>query len=180
MEENERKNSNLFLAVSLIIIVVLVIGIVCLIIVNARANDQLKHQLEEKSTKIEKLENEITELKKPEIDTDSKEEKAKKLAKEVVDAVEEDNLDYLDNLLDNDAVETGFRKYGIYDYKVDLNDYSVLKGKDSLEEDPDGNIYTFNESFKSVYPVGESLGGLLVIEFYEDGTYSIKALCTGP
>ena len=180
MEENERTNTNLFLGISMAIIVVLIVGIICLIIMNQKANNQLKNQLDERNTKIEKLENEITELKKTDLDGTTKKEKAIELVKDVEDAVNDEDWDFLENLLNDNKVETAFKKYGIYDYKVDKSDYVVYADKNSLEEDSDGDLYVFNESYKSVYPLGDSVGSLLVIDINDDGTFEVRTLCVSP
>lgn len=159
------------------------------------ATDNLVNQLSEKNKTIEQLENEIAELKKNnsenqssdstnsyEIstikniydvisDNDTKIEKAQKIAKEVMSAVNNKDWYYLETMVGTDV--DYFVKYGIYNYNVNVNDYEEYDGE-----------YVFSESYdwdksKLNSPEDISLGNMLIIKFEDSGRIVIDPNCTG-
>lgn len=104
-------------------------------------------------------------------DSDTELIKAQKIVKEVEDAVNNKDWYYLGKILGNQA--DYYIKYGIYNYKVDKNNYQYIDGK-----------YVFNEKFdwdktklNSLEDI--SLGTLLVIIFEDGGAIKIYTNSTG-
>lgn len=157
--------------------------------------NQLNSQLSEKDKTIDQLQKEISELKKTnsenqtttssnsyEIgtikniydvisDNDTKLVKAQKIAKEVMNAVNNKDWYYLAKMVGTDA--DNFVKYGIYNYNIDVNNYEEYDGE-----------YVFRESYdwdktKLNSPKDISLGSMLIIEFEDGGRIVIEPNCTG-
>ena len=156
--------------------------------------NQLNTQLSEKNKTIEKLQKEISELKNTnsenksvasansyEIgtikniydvisDNDTKLAKSQKIAKEVMNAVNNKDWYYLAKLVGADA--DYFVKYGIYNYNVNVNDYKEYDGE-----------YVFQESYewdktKLSSPKDITLGNMLIIKFEDGGRIVIDPNCT--
>lgn len=99
-------------------------------------------------------------------DNDTKTVKAQKIAKEVMSAVNNKNWYYLAKMVGTSA--DAFIKYGIYNYNVDINDYSEIGGK-----------YVFDATYETRTEVNESMGRLLIITFEDGGRIVIEPNCTG-
>ncbi len=148
---------------------------------------QLSNQLSEKNKTIERLEKEIDEFKndnseKQSINTyeigtiknyydvisnnDSNLIKAQKIAKEVMNAVNNKDWYYLVKMVGVDA--DAFIKYGIYNYTINVDDYEEINGE-----------YIFKEKYDTTVEVRESLGALLIISFEDGGRIVIDPNCTG-
>lgn len=161
----------------------------------ADETDTLTSQLNEKDKTIEQLETEITGLKKTnsenqssnstssyEIgtikniydvisDNDSNAVKAQKVAKEVMNAVNNKDWYYLAKMIGANA--DAFIKYGIYNYKINTDNYETYDGE-----------YVFNESYdwdknklSSIKDV--SLGRMLIVKFEDGGRIEVNTNCTG-
>ena len=99
-------------------------------------------------------------------DNDTNAEKAQKIAKEVMNAVNSNDYYYLAKMVGNDA--DYFVKYGIYNYNVNISDYEELDGE-----------YIFKESYESHLPIEEALEKMLIIKFEDGGRVVIDPNCTG-
>ncbi len=99
-------------------------------------------------------------------DNDTKLVKAQKIAKEVMNAVNNKDWYYLAKIVGNDA--DNFIKYGINNYKVNINDY---------EESDDE--YIFSETYESSKTTEEELGNMLIIRFEDGGRIVTQPNCTG-
>lgn len=99
-------------------------------------------------------------------DNDSKLVKAQKIAKEVMNAVNNKDWYYLAKIVGNDA--DNFIKYGIYNYKVNITDYEQLDDE-----------YIFYETYESNATIEEELGNILIIKFEDGGRIAIDPNCTG-
>jgi len=100
-------------------------------------------------------------------------DKAKRIAKEVEKAVNDENWDYLDK--NAAAGSNAFKDYGIYNYVVDIDNYEYIE---------EYNEYVFRESYdwdrtkiESLKDV--SLGKMLIIKFEDNGKIVIDTNCTG-
>lgn len=103
---------------------------------------------------------------------DTNAQKAQKIAKELMNAVNNKDWYYLAKMVGTDA--DYFIKYGINNYSVDVNNYS----------DREGTSFVFTEKYdwdKTKYnPLeDEEIGNLLVITFEDGGRISIDPNCTG-
>lgn len=99
-------------------------------------------------------------------DDDTDLEKAQKIAKELMEAVNNKDYYYLAKMIGEDA--DYFVKYGIYNYHININDYEILSGQ-----------YVFKETYDSKSDIEEELGHMLVITFEDGGRIAIDPNCTG-
>ncbi len=158
--------------------------------------NSLVNELNEKNKTIEQLEKENDELRKNNTskqplnsiniyeinqikniydiisDSDTKIVKAQKIANEVMNAINNKDWYYLAKMVGTSADD--FINYGIYNYKVDINDYEEINGE-----------YIFGESYdwdktKLSDPKDVSLGSILIIKFEDSGgRIVIYPNCTG-
>lgn len=158
--------------------------------------NSLVNELNEKNKTIEQLEKENDELRKNNTskqpsnsiniyeinqikniydiisDSDTKIVKAQKIANEVMNAINNKDWYYLAKMVGTSADD--FINYGIYNYKVDINDYEEINGE-----------YIFGESYdwdktKLSDPKDVSLGSMLIIKFEDGGgRIVIYPNCTG-
>lgn len=134
------------------------------------------NNVQENQTQSEKVNVDVTTIKNVSdaiSDNDTKTVKAQKIAKEVMNAVNNSDWYYLAKMVGKDA--DYFIKYGIKNYKINMD---TCKYVDDLDE------YTFNEEYdwdktkiESLKDVG--LGKTLIIKFDEGGKIVIDPLCTG-
>ena len=102
-------------------------------------------------------------------DNDTEVVKAQKIAKEVMNAVNDNDWYYLAKMVGMDA--DYFIKYGIKNYKIDINNYKY---------DTDLGEYIFEEEYDckgSNKDIG--LGHMLIIKFEQGGKITIDPNCTG-
>ena len=104
-------------------------------------------------------------------DNDTEIEKAQKIAKEVMNAVNNKDWYYLAKIVGTDA--DYFVKYGIYNYNVDINDYQEIDGEYIFSETYDWDKTKLNS------PKDISLGNMLIIKFEDGGKIVIDTNCTG-
>jgi len=104
-------------------------------------------------------------------DNDTEIEKAQKIAKEVMNAVNNKDWYYLAKIVGTDA--DYFVKYGIYNYNVDINDYQEIDGEYIFSE-----VYDWDKT-KLNSPKDISLGNMLIIKFEDGGKIVIDTNCTG-
>ena len=134
------------------------------------------------SNNVSAEENEITNTNNYEINTikniydvisdnDTEIEKAQKIAKEVMNAVNNKDWYYLAKIVGTDA--DYFVKYGIYNYNVDINDYQEIDGEYIFSETYDWDKTKLNS------PKDISLGNMLIIKFEDGGRIVIDTNCTG-
>jgi hypothetical protein len=97
--------------------------------------------------------------------------KAQKIAKEVMNAINSKDYDYLAQMVGEGDVE-GVKKYDVHNYKVDLDNYRKI---DELNE------FVFDEKYESNISndLESELGFMLVITFEVDGKIRIDINCTG-
>ena len=103
-------------------------------------------------------------------DNDTDLVKAQKIAKEVMNAVNNKDYDYLEQLVSKDEVER-IKKYDVHNYSVNLDNYREF---DELNE------YVFDETYGSNIPENQEseLGNMLVVSFEADGIH-VDMFCTG-
>lgn len=104
-------------------------------------------------------------------DNDTEIEKAQKIAKEVMNAVNNKDWYYLAKIVGTDA--DYFVKYGIYNYNVGINDYQEIDGEYIFSETYDWDKTKLNS------PKDISLGNMLIIKFEDGGKIVIDTNCTG-
>lgn len=104
-------------------------------------------------------------------DNDTKLVKAQKIAKEVMNAVNNKDYYYLAKMVGNDA--DNFVEYGIHNYSVNINDYEELDGEFIFKETYDWDKTKLN-SLEEI-----SLGTMLIIQFEDGGRVIIDPNCTG-
>lgn len=104
-------------------------------------------------------------------DNDTKLVKAQKIAKEVMNAVNNKDYYYLAKMVGNDA--DNFVEYGIHNYSVNINDYEELDGEFIFKETYDWDKTKLN-SLEDI-----SLGTMLIIQFEDGGRVIIDPNCTG-
>ena len=103
---------------------------------------------------------------------DTNAQKAQKIAKELMEAVNNKDWYYLAKMVGVDADD--FIKYGIYNYNIDVNNYT----------DREGTSFVFIANYdwdktKLNNREDVALGSLLVITFEESGRINIDPNCTG-
>ena len=94
-----------------------------------------------------------------------------KIAKEVMNAVNNKDYYYLAKMVGNDA--DNFVEYGIHNYSVNINDYEELDGEFIFKETYDWDKTKLN-SLEDI-----SLGTMLIIKFEDGGRLIIDPNCTG-
>jgi len=105
-------------------------------------------------------------------DSDTNLQKAQKIAKEVVDAVNNKDWYYLAKMVGRDADD--FINYGIYNYSIDINNYRDIEGiKYVFFAKYDWDKTKLN-NLEDI-----ALGTMLVISFEDGGRINIYPNCTG-
>lgn len=110
-------------------------------------------------------------------DDDTEEEKAKKIATELMNAVNNKDWYYVAKMVGGDS--DLFIKYGISDYNINANECMNLGSLNGSEFEGE---YAFPEKYnwdKTKVENPESFGGMLIIKFEDGGKIEIDPLCTG-
>ena len=110
-------------------------------------------------------------------DDDTEEEKAKKIATELMNAVNNKDWYYVAKMVGGNS--DLFIKYGISDYNINANECMNLGSLNGSEFEGE---YAFSEKYdwdKTKVENPESFGGLLIIKFEDGGRIEIDPLCTG-
>ena len=174
--EEQKNNKGLIIIICVLCVLVLALGGY---IVYDKINDnketniereQIDDNIQTDNTTTET--NNIPSLQEIYNDSDTDLVKAQKIAKEVMNAVNNKNYDFIKKNVNEGEVEN-IKKYDIHNYSIDLDNYRKIDEQGIYE-------YVFDETYSSNITEDQEseMGNMLVVSF-EDGKIIVDMFCTG-